>query len=465
MIFTSFEFIVFFCLVFLGYHAVRRVHLQNILILLASCVFYAWWSWKFLFLMLGLSLAGYIAGPLVHNGFAKRKRMVLFTFLAAVLICLAFFKYFNFIYLSLGEILAFFGVAAKANEFNIILPIAISFHTFQLMAYVIDVYRDEYPPERNFVDFMAFSFFFPQLIAGPIERASALLTQFNKPRTVTLRHLENGFLLVAYGFFVKLALADSAAAICNSIFVDSQVSGASVVFGTLLFGFQIYFDFMGYSLIAKGTALLLGFELIWNFNLPYWAISPSDFWRRWHVSLSRWLRDYLYISLGGNKGSRLATLRNLFVTMVLGGLWHGASWNFVLWGAWHGLVLAVHRVVVPAAGAPATKAGKAAGWLFTMTCVFIGWFFFRASTMPVWQATTASLGNWEWMPVHAAQLKATLTLSALLYLFEFPQRKGGDALCFLNTGPLAKGMLTGLFAFLALCFHAKIHYSFIYFAF
>ncbi len=464
MIFTSSDFLIFFAIVFGLYHLLGRVRIQNILILAASCIFYAWWSWKFLFLMLGLSVTGYLTGVMLGKTTGGQRRSVLILALSVTLFSLFFFKYFGFLFESISFLLRLCGGNAPEFPFTVVLPIAISFHTFQLIAYVVDVYRGEYPPEYDFLDFMAFSFFFPQLIAGPIERAEALLTQFKKPRVVTRGALRQGFFLVSYGFFVKLVLADTAAPIVNSLFVSSQVSGWSTVFGTILFGFQIYFDFLGYSLIAKGLAALLGFSLVWNFNLPYWASSPADFWRRWHISLSRWLRDYLYIPLGGNRGSAFKTQRNLIITMVLGGLWHGASWNFALWGLWHGVVLAAHRVISHLR-VPSHWVISAFGWTATMVCVFIGWYLFRVTDLKVWHATFSSLANWEWFPVHTTLVRAMLCFLSVTLCLEVFQRRDLGFVQTLEERPILCGILTGAFAFFALCFHSKTEYSFIYFAF
>lgn len=288
---------------------------------------------------------------------ARRRKAFLVGSIVSNLSVLGFFKYFNFFAQSFAELAhVLFGVAPSAWTLNIILPVGISFYTFQSLAYTIDVYRGLVQPVERYATLAAFLSFFPQLVAGPISRPNQLLPQFLRPRVLTREHFREGLWLIAWGLFKKMVVADNMALIVSAVFrpydgthPSSVVpeDGLRLLIGIYAFAFQIYGDFSGYTDIARGVSRLLGFELILNFNLPYFAVSPSDFWQRWHISLSSWLRDYLYIPLGGNRGGLVKTQRNLLITMLLGGLWHGANWTFVLWGAYHGLLLAVYRLVAP----------------------------------------------------------------------------------------------------------------------
>lgn len=362
MSFASWEFLVFFAVFFVIYYAFPALRIQNITIVVGSYFFYAWWDWRFLPLLLLLSLVNYIAALAIEQADDRgTKKLALIVSLLVSFGVLAIFKYFNFFIESAAPLLHWIGLT-PGPALNIILPLGISFITFQGVAYVVDVWRGQHAAERDLIKFLGFKAFFPQLVAGPIERASNLLDQFSRPRRLDAETVRRAVWLIVYGYFMKLVIADGLAPIVDAIFVARQPFGWSVVLGTIAFGIQIYGDFCGYSLIAKGTALLLGFELIWNFRFPYWAVSITEFWRRWHISLSNWLRDYLYIPLGGNRGGTASTMRNLMITMTLGGLWHGASWNFVIWGVLQGIALAAWRFsgapVVPRSRAGQPSAGS-----------------------------------------------------------------------------------------------------------
>jgi D-alanyl-lipoteichoic acid acyltransferase DltB (MBOAT superfamily) len=273
---------------------------------------------------------------------------------------------------------------------NVILPVGISFYTFQSLSYTLDVYRKKLEPTKDLTAFLAYVSFFPQLVAGPIERASNLLPQFLTERKLTKQSMEIGVWLVIWGMFKKVVLADNFGALSDMIYGDQGVEGSIVYLGTIAFGFQIYCDFSGYSDIARGLAYMMGFNLMVNFNLPYFATSPSDFWRRWHISLSTWFRDYLYIPLGGNRGGNSTMMRNLLITMLVAGLWHGAGWNFVLWGLWHGVMLCLFScITLP------KKLQPVLGWFLTMIVVFYGWLLFRAQSMSQIMDLTASLFDWS----------------------------------------------------------------------
>jgi alginate O-acetyltransferase complex protein AlgI len=283
------------------------------------------------------------------------------------------------------DLLALFGVTANLPVLKILLPVGISFYTFQAISSSIDVYRNAIEPARSFINFALYISFFPKVVQGPIERAAGFLTQLENPRRVTLRGLVEGLNLVFLGLFKKVFVADNLAPIVGGVYSNPESTGAEYIIATWAFAFQIYGDFSGYTDMARGSSKCLGIELMENFNAPYFAIDPSDFWRRWHISLSTWLRDYLYIPLGGNKRGHWQTYRNLNITMLLGGLWHGAAWNFVLWGAYHGILLSLFRLVRNKRSLNPRLGGSIAGLftraiiMFQLTC--IGWIFFRAESL------------------------------------------------------------------------------------
>ena len=345
MLFHSWMFWAFFVLVYVLYLRLGRRG-QNILLLGASYAFYAAWDWRFCGLMLVSTAIDYWAGSRIAESEVKsRRKMYLFISLAANLGMLGFFKYFDFFATSMAALLARFDMQADPILLNVILPVGISFYTFQTLSYSIDVYRGTTKPARSPLDFALYVSFVPQLVAGPIERSDRLLPQIENPRRLTHGHLKHGIWWILYGLFMKVAVADNLSVYADGLFGEPAPKGFEVWTRVLAFTFQIYGDFAGYSSIARGVASLMGFSLMVNFNAPYFSASPSEFWRRWHISLSTWLRDYLYIPLGGNRGGVVGTCRNLSLTMLLGGLWHGAGWNFVLWGAYQGALLMVYRVI------------------------------------------------------------------------------------------------------------------------
>ncbi|HXG45983.1 MAG TPA: MBOAT family O-acyltransferase, partial [Methylomirabilota bacterium] len=330
--------------------------------------------------------------------------------LVANLGLLGFFKYCDFFIESFAALLDQLGLHPGLPTLGIILPAGISFYTFQTMSYTIDVYRREMPATRDLVQFLAYVSFFPQLVAGPIERARHLLPQFEQARVITRAMLEEGVALMVWGLFKKVVLADNLAPLAQMVYGDSAWTGPTVVLGTIAFGLQIYCDFSAYSDIARGTARILGFDIMVNFHRPYAATSLSEFWHRWHISLSTWLRDYLYIPLGGSRRGRGRTYANLIGTMLLGGLWHGAGWHFVLWGLWHGIGLALERAV-GMREAPRLGLHLRVGlrWLVTMVCVFYGWLLFRAPTLDQIVGMTRALADFSapaWLGSFAINLAA-----------------------------------------------------------
>lgn len=389
MLFNSYVFVLFFGIVLTVYWRLGR-SLQNRFLLAASYLFYGWWDWRFLGLIALSTVVDYFCGLRVGKGKPRRKAWLLFS-LCTNLGILGFFKYFGFFVDSAERFLGALGVSASTPILEFVLPVGISFYTFQTLSYTIDAYRGHGKPERNFWDFALYVSYFPQLVAGPIERSTRLLPQLRSRRTITREMVRTASVLILMGFFKKIAIADAVAPYVDSAFMDPGGKSAPFLWISLyLFTIQIYCDFSGYSDIARGVSRLLGIELMVNFRQPYLATNIVDFWRRWHISLSSWLRDYLYIPLGGNRSGKLMTYRNLFLTMLLGGLWHGAGWNFVIWGGLHGLYLAIHRFVVgkrPEASPGATGLlRKVPAWFLTFHLVCLAWVFFRADTFPSAQA-------------------------------------------------------------------------------
>ncbi|MFA5087962.1 MAG: MBOAT family O-acyltransferase [Candidatus Omnitrophota bacterium] len=344
MLFNSLQFAVFFVVVY-SLYLVLDHRWQNRMLLAASYVFYAAWDWRFLSLIVISTLLDYFCGIEIHRSpAAGRRRLYLFFSVFGNLGILGFFKYFNFFSSSLQILLKHFGLSADPRLLHIVLPVGISFYTFQTMSYTIDVYKREIEPTKRFFDFALFVAFFPQLVAGPIERAKHLLPQVLNKRVLSLEKFYEGGYLIYWGLFQKIFVADNLARIVDPVFAAGPpYSGLPVVIALYAFAFQIYCDFAGYSNIARGLGRCLGFDIMVNFNLPYFAVNPRDFWQRWHISLSTWLRDYLYIPLGGNRRGVFRTQGNLILTMLLGGLWHGAAWTFILWGAYQGILLIAHR--------------------------------------------------------------------------------------------------------------------------
>ncbi len=334
MLFNSLDFAIFLPIVFILYWFVfnKNLRLQNFLLLVASYVFYGWWDWRFLSLILFSTIVDYLVGININKKGSNRK-LLLWVSLLVNLGFLGVFKYYNFFVDNFVQAFSFFGSDIKAGILNIILPVGISFYTFQTMSYSIDVYRRKLEPTKDFVAFAAFVSFFPQLVAGPIERATNLLPQFYKKRHFDYDKATDGMRQILWGLFKKIVIADNCAVFANQIFNNSsEMNGSTLVLGAIFFTFQIYGDFSGYSDIAIGTSRLFGFNLMQNFAFPYFSRDIAEFWRRWHISLSTWFRDYLYIPLGGSRGGTLMKVRNTFIIFLVSGFWHGANWTFIVWG-------------------------------------------------------------------------------------------------------------------------------------
>lgn len=382
MLFTQIEFFVFLTTVIAFVRFVRNHRAQKVFLLLASYYFYAYWDWRFLGLLLLSTIIDFLVGQGLKRTKQPSNRKALIIISVIVnLALLATFKYCNFFVSTFRPLLAPFGF--NVGAIDIILPIGISFYTFQSLSYVIDVYRGTLKPCDRLLDYAVFVAFFPQLLAGPIVRASHLLPQFAAPRVMTWERTFLGFRQFVYGLVKKAIVADSLASFVDVTFANAGAfDSATTWLSVLAYSLQIYCDFSGYSDMAIGTARVLGYDFTENFRCPYIARSIDDFWRRWHISLSSWLRDYLYIPLGGNRKGELRTYVNLMLTMLLGGLWHGAAWTFVFWGGLHGASLAVHKLICRVTGqnrdAPRGTARAVWGWAVTMLIVVVGWVFFRA---------------------------------------------------------------------------------------
>ncbi len=385
MVFNSFEFAVFLFLVYGLYLLLQAAPVvQNRMLLAASFVFYGWWDWRFLFLLTITIVTDFFAARAIAKSEQdKHRKLYLALSVGVNLTILGFFKYFNFMASSVTQVLDYWQLSVHPWVLEIVLPVGISFYTFQSMSYTIDVYRRKMPPAKHLLDYALFVSFFPQLVAGPIERASHLLPQILKPRTLVLTQFYEGSYLIGWGLFKKVFVADNLAKFVDPVFQSAgPYDGLTVLFALYAFAFQIYCDFSGYSDIARGIGKCMGFDIMINFRLPYFSSNPSEFWQRWHISFSQWLRDYLYIPLGGNRFGKLMTFRNLLITMLLGGLWHGARWNFVLWGAYHGFLLILYRLLEGIK--PKSAITSTAGWrgfqiilFFHLTC--FGWLLFRAA--------------------------------------------------------------------------------------
>ena len=393
MLFNSIDFAIFLPVVFLLYWFVvgKNLRLQNMFVVVASYVFYGWWDWRFLFLIIFSTIVDYTVGLGLERSSDKAKRKLLLLISICVnLGFLGFFKYYNFFLDNFVAAFTFFGYEISPNSLNIILPVGISFYTFQTLSYSIDVYRRKLTPTHDFVAFAAFVSFFPQLVAGPIERAVNLLPQFDSKRVFQYSMAVDGLRQILWGLFKKIVIADNCAEYANIIFANSaDHSGSTLVLGALFFTFQIYGDFSGYSDIAIGTARLFGFNLMQNFAFPYFSRDIAEFWRRWHISLSTWFRDYLYIPLGGSRGSTGMKIRNTFIIFIVSGFWHGANWTFIVWGALNAiyflplLLLKRNRrnLDVVAQGRLLPRLGEVGAMAGTFAITVLAWIFFRAESV------------------------------------------------------------------------------------
>lgn len=395
MLFNSFEFILFLPIVFLLYWFVFKPRrLQNLFLVVASYVFYGWWDWRFLLLIALTSACSYASGLLLehYEGRRKAQKIVSASNIVLNLLILGVFKYYNFFVESLETLFAsLFNYHLDWVTINVILPVGISFYTFQALSYTIDVYQKKLPATHDIVEFFAYISFFPQLVAGPIERATNLLPQFQKSREFDYAKAVDGMRQMLWGFFKKVVVADNCASVVNEYWSSYQESsGIGLFILGMLFTFQIYCDFSGYSDIAIGCARLFGFNLMRNFNYPYFSRSIPEFWRRWHISLTTWFRDYIYFPLGGSRCYKWKVIRNVYIVWGISGLWHGANWTFVCWGLFHATLLAIYNILgvntkykdVVAYGKYLPSIKEACQIALTFFLAVIGWIIFRAESMP-----------------------------------------------------------------------------------
>jgi alginate O-acetyltransferase complex protein AlgI len=474
MVFNSLQFAAFFLVVY-GLYRVLPHRAQNWMLLAASYVFYGVWDWRFLGLLIGSTVIDfYVARYIGGHTDRRNRRLALLLSLAYNLGVLGFFKYFNFFAGGLGRIMGLAGWRLDPFTLNVILPLGISFYTFMTISYVIDVYRDEIEPEDNLADFALFVAYFPHLVAGPILRASKLLPQITRPRTLSREQSTEGLWLLGWGLFQKMFVADNLAGIVDTAFGASATpSGSDVLVATYAFAFQIYGDFAGYSNMARGISKLLGIELNVNFRFPYFVTSPQEFWRHWHISLSTWLRDYLYIPLGGSRGSELATKRNLMITMILGGLWHGAALTFVLWGLYQGLALVIGRRIAGWAERRRIAIPDGLNWkrvvlalgMFHVTCY--GWLIFRAqSASQIVDLTKRLVGD---LVPSAASLPALMVplafiVGPLMVVHIYQARRGSESAPLALVPPVRYALYGAVF-YLVLLFGSFEGAQFIYFQF
>ncbi|MDO6518267.1 MBOAT family O-acyltransferase [Zobellia uliginosa] len=463
MLFNSVDFAIFLPLVFFLYWFVfpKKLKLQNLLIVLASYAFYGWWDWRFLSLIAFSTIVDYSIGRALarENGLNKRN-ILLWTSILVNLGFLGFFKYYNFFLDSFTSAFSFFGQEISAHSLNIILPVGISFYTFQTLSYTIDVYRKQLEPTRDFIAFSAFVCFFPQLVAGPIERASHLLPQFYKKRVFDYSKAVDGMRQILWGLFKKIVIADNCAEYANEIFNNSgEYSGSTLLLGAFFFTFQIYGDFSGYSDIAIGTSRLFGFDLMKNFAFPYFSRDIAEFWRRWHISLSTWFRDYLYIPLGGSRGGTWMKIRNIFIIFLVSGFWHGANWTFLAWGALNAIYFLPlmlsgknrQNITIVAQGKylPNFKEILQIGSTFLLT--ILAWVFFRAGNVA--HALRYLVNIFDTTLFSQPQIFPTtlMTLLALFVITEWLQREKNHGLEIYGSGllknrPIRWGAYIGIIA-------------------
>jgi alginate O-acetyltransferase complex protein AlgI len=475
MLFNSLAFALFLPIALVVYWAAhQRLRVQNFVILVLSCIFYGFWDWRFLFLLgASMVLDYFVARGIARAGTQRAKRLLLSISVTGQLSLLGFFKYFDFFVKSLIRLTESAGLHVNLTTLNIILPVGISFYTFQTMSYTIDVYRGKVAPTKDFIAFGAFVSFFPQLVAGPIERGARLLPQMLAPRRLRAEDIEHGLWLVLLGFFRKSVLADNMALVVERIYQHpAHVGIASLLVGTVAFAIQIYCDFSGYSDIARGVAKWFGIDLMVNFRAPYASLNIQDFWRRWHISLSSWLRDYLYIPLGGNARGSRRTYVNLMTTMLLGGLWHGAAWNFVFWGGWQGIGLVFHRFffrsrsLAERVSARLGPAVMATSWLLTFAFVLQSWVFFRVHGLRNVVVLSKQWFNWQTPCVFTgAQVTAVAGFFAVMCALDAFESRNYQNPGPVRLGVVSRGCFAGVLAALILAFGAFRQTPFLYFQF
>ncbi len=476
MLFNSIEFVIFFPLVFIIYWFVINGNLknQNFLLLISSYIFYGWWDWRFLSLIVFSSIIDFFVGQRLSktDNHLWRKLLLLMS-ITVNLGFLGFFKYFNFFAESFSDAFTLFGSHLDVSRLNIILPVGISFYTFQTLSYSIDVYKRKVEPTKDVIAFFAFVSFFPQLVAGPIERASNLLPQFYKKRKFCYHESVDGMRQVLWGLFKKIVIADNAAIYANDIFNNYEVkSGSDLFLGAVYFAFQIYGDFSGYSDIAIGTSRVFGFNLKQNFAFPYFSRDIAEFWRRWHISLSSWFRDYLYFPLGGSKGGISMKIRNTLIIFIVSGFWHGANWTFIAWGFLNALyfipllLLNKNRVNtnIVAEGKIIPSIREVFQISITFFLTLIAWVFFRSASIESASIYLYKMFSKSMFDIPSVELKP-LGLIFLLLIVEWVQREKQHGLDISNINFLIIRWLIYLFVFGLILFFGASSQPFIYFQF
>jgi D-alanyl-lipoteichoic acid acyltransferase DltB (MBOAT superfamily) len=475
VLFNSLQFWFFFAVFVFLYFRFKHQG-QNRLILVGSYIFYGAWDWRFVGLLILTTVVDWFVALRISEAEDRRhKKRWLAVSITTDLSILGFFKYYNFFIESLVALAAQTGISLQPGVLQVILPVGISFYTFQSLAYTVDVFRGRVPATRSLLDYAVYVAFFPQLVAGPIERGWHMLPQVQRDRRVTRENLAEGVYLVSWGLFKKVFIADNLSKIVTAVFEGpGPHDGLTTLVAVYAFAFQIYCDFSGYTDIARGLGRMMGFSLLLNFNLPYLATNPSEFWRRWHISLSTWLRDYLYIPLGGNRKGTSRTYVNLMITMLLGGLWHGAAWPFVIWGAYHGLLLCAHRALRPAL-APVLQARSALGAalsrgvrtfvMFHLVCV--GWIFFRARSLEQVGEILASIGRGiAWSDRGSYYLSWMILLVGFLLIVQLLQAIRRDLLLLHRPRALWAQATLYLYLYCSILFLGNLEGSeFIYFQF
>ena len=477
MLFNSFVFLIFLGVVLPVFYALKTKQARNVFLLFASYFFYGYWDWRFCFLLLISTLVDFFVGKklFITEDPAARKRVLMISIFANLGI-LGFFKYFNFFVDSFSSLIYAFGGHPDFLHLNIILPVGISFYTFQTMTYSIDIYRKKLEPTRSILDFALYVSFFPQLVAGPIERAAHILPQLSKKFGASKEQFEKGAVLIVMGLFKKVMIGDTAGRIVDRIFAQPELyRSPELLMALILFAIQIYADFSGYSSIARGTAKLMGIELMKNFEQPYLSANVTEFWRRWHISLSTWLRDYLYIPLGGNRKGVSRTYINLMITMLLGGLWHGASWNFVIWGGLHGIYLAIHKWMIHGKKIKERFTYEGSKSLFrfilnvilTNLLVLFTWLFFRAKTLGQVGYFIHKMIHWEPSEFSSRIFVITLSFSLMLLFFDSMQYITGRHTFFLliKNPALRWGFLGAMFITVLFYMFQATPMPFVYFQF
>jgi D-alanyl-lipoteichoic acid acyltransferase DltB (MBOAT superfamily) len=491
MLFNSFEYLIFLPLVFCGYWFIfKKLQVQNIFIVAVSYIFYGWWDKTFLLLIAITTLCSYFSGVLIERirvnkckwGGVKWDKVLSLTNIILNLGILCVYKYFNFFADSLIAVFSAFGVHFDAVTVSLVLPVGISFYTFQALSYTIDVYRRKIEPTHDIAAFFAFISFFPQLVAGPIERSTNLLPQFLRPRNFDYAEAVTGMRQILWGMFKKIVIADNCAGLANLIFKNYSDANASLLLlGALFFTFQIYGDFSGYSDIAIGTARLFGIRLMKNFNLPYFSKNISEFWRRWHISLNTWFIDYVYIPLGGSRGGKKwLIVRNILIVFALSGLWHGANWTFVVWGMYNGILVALWTLFIKKPNSHRQSNSDLTltstyilNTIGTFGLIVIGWIFFRAETIS--QACEYILGmcnsglfsmpNYGSVGIASTTLFCTIAWIFILQIIDWRQRKHDFGLDITNVKYRVLRWAIYLFFAMSMMVFAGQSEQFIYFQF